>query len=325
VPLRSWTEEERVANRRLRVGVLDVESGNLHGVWLREQFDAHLPGQEVTLEAIGPAPRRSGRSAKGARIPIRAFYSEPIHRALIEERIDVGVHRMKDIPVPLPEGVRIAAVTERKTPLDVLVTADGAILDDLEEGARLGVSSLRREAQLTRYRPDLEIEFIVGTLSERIGLTEAGKAAGVVVAAAGIEWRGWQDRVSEVFTAQICLPAPGQGALGLLVRADDAEAAARVRFLNHTISHQEVEAERSFLETLQAWDGSPVAALARVRGDILRVEGCVCSLGGGEVLRDWAEGFPEDPLRTGERLGRKLIEQGAPELLERTLREAALE
>lgn len=312
-------------SRRLRVGVLDVESGTLHGSWLEERLKAHAPDLDVALTAVEPAPRRVGRSGRGERIPLRAFYSEPIYRALTEGGIDVGVHRMKDLPVPLPSGVRVAAVTERKTPLDVLVTTDGAILDDLEEGALLGVSSLRREAQLARYRPDLKLEFVVGSLSERIRLVEAGKLRGIVVAAAGIEWRGWQDRVSEVFTAQICLPAPGQGALGLLVRADDDGTAATLRFLNHTISHQEVEAERAFLETLNAWDGSPVAALAQVKGDILRLEGCVCSLGGGEIQRDWTEGFPEDPQRTGERLARKLQKQGAGELLEHARREAELE
>jgi hydroxymethylbilane synthase len=314
-----------VRNRRLRVGVLDVESGNLHGNWFQERLRTHSPHLEVALKSVGPGPRRSGRSARGQRIPIRAFYSEPIHRALIQGEVDVGVHRMKDLPVPLPEAVKIAAVTERKTPLDVLVTSDGAILEDLEEGARLGVSSLRREAQLARYRPDLELEFIVGSLSERIHLVDAGKVRGVVVAAAGIEWRGWQDRVAEVFTSQMCLPAVGQAALGLLVREEDAETAGLLRFLNHSISHQEVSAERAFLEALNAWDGSPVGALARVRGDILRLEGCVCSLGGGEVLRDWVEGFPEDSHRTGERLAHKLLEQGAQEMLQRSQREAELE
>lgn len=312
-------------NQRLRVGVLDVESGNLHGAWLQERLKQHAPALNVALSALEPAPRRAGRSARGERIPIRAFYSEPIYRALAAGEIDAGVHRMKDLPAPLPDGVRVAAVTERKTPLDVLVTQDGAILDDLEEGTHLGVSSLRREAQLARYRSDLELKFVVGSLSERIALVEKGKLRGVVVAAAGIEWRGWQDRVAEVFTTQICLPAPSQGALGILARADDADTPARLRFLNHTISHQEVEAERAFVETLGAWDGSPVAALAQVKGDILRIEGCVCSLGGGEILRDWTEGFPEDAHRTGERLARKLLDQGAQKLLEQSRAEAQVE
>jgi hydroxymethylbilane synthase len=314
-----------VANRRLVAGVLDVESGELHGAWLRERLSRHTPSCELTVKALGPRPRRAGRSGRGEPVALRTFYSEPIYRALLREEVDIGVHRMKDLPVPLPEGVRIAAVTERRTPLDVLVTSDGAILDDLEDGARLGVSSLRREAQLARYRPELELRFVVGTLSERIGMVEAGELRGAVVAAAGIEWRGWQDRVAEVFTTQICLPAVGQAALGLLARADDTDVAARLRFLNHTITHQEVEAERAFLQGLRAWDGSPVAALARVNGDILRLEGCVCSLGGGEVLRDWVEGFPEDGHRTGERLAQKMLEQGAAEILARARRDAQLE
>ncbi|MBD3236788.1 MAG: hypothetical protein GF330_08800, partial [Candidatus Eisenbacteria bacterium] len=182
----------RMAARRLRVGVLDVESGHLHGTWLEEQFSSKWPDLTVAIKALGARPRRSGRSAKGNHtIPVREFYSEPIYQALVGKKIDAGLHRMKDLPAPLPEGVEIAAICERRTPLDVLVTSDEAILDELEEGARIGVSSLRRQAQLTRYRPDLEVEFIVGSLNERLQMVHSGKLRGVVVAAAGIEWRGW--------------------------------------------------------------------------------------------------------------------------------------
>jgi hydroxymethylbilane synthase len=310
--------------RRLRVGVLDVESSLLHGTWLQERLNARWPELDVALRTLGARPRRAGRTGRGGtrdQIPVREFYSEPVYQALLRDDVDVGVHRMKDLPFPLPEGTDLIAVTERKTPLDVLVTADGAILDDLPEGARLGVSSLRREAQLARYRPDLELEFVVGSLSERIQLVDTGKLNGVVVAAAGIEWRGWQHRVSEVFTANVCLPAIAQGSLGLLVRCDDAKNADKVRFLNDALSRGEIEAERALFGAIGAWEGAPIGGLARVRGDILKIEGCVCSLDGRQILRDWAEGFPDDPLRTGERLAKKLLDLGAAELLDQSRRQ----
>ncbi len=312
-------------SHRMRVGVLDVESGNLHGTWFAERLQARWRDLDVAIRAVGPVPRRKARSHKGGHIELRGFYSEQTYRALVAREVDVGVHRTKDLPIPLPDDVRLVAITERKTPLDVLVTADGAILDELEPGARVGVSSLRREAQLSRYRPDLALEFIVGSLSERIHMIESGKLRGVVVAAAGIEWRGWQERVAEVFTAQVCLPAVGQGSLGILVRADDTEMAEKLRFLNHTLSRQEIEAERSFAQALNTWEGAPIGALARVRGDILRIEGCVCGLSGDPILREWAEGFPEDPLRTGERLARKLLENGASDILQRARAQVELE
>ncbi|MBD3236812.1 MAG: hydroxymethylbilane synthase, partial [Candidatus Eisenbacteria bacterium] len=170
-------------------------------------------------------------------------------------------------------------------------------------------------AQLTRYRPDLEVEFIVGSLNERLQMVHSGKLRGVVVAAAGIEWRGWQHLVSEVFTSAVCIPAVGQAALGVLVREGDEERAETFSFLNHTLSRREVDCERSFYESLGAWEGAPVGGLARVKGDILRIEGCVCALDGSQIIRSWAEGFPDDPLRTGERLGAKLLDLGARELL----------
>lgn len=307
-----------MSNRRLRVGVLDVESGHLHGSWLQEQLSSKWPNLKVALRPVGAKPRSSRASRDGTVIPIRAFYSEPIYRALVEGRVDVGVHRMKDLPSTLPEGVQLVAVTHRMTPLDVLVTSDGSILDDLEQGARIGVSSLRRQAQLSRYRSDLEIEFVVGTLSERLQMVDSNRLRGIVVAASGIEWRGWQERVSEVLTTHLCVPAVGQAALGLLVRQDDEAIAGKLRFLNHTMSRREVTAERSFHRALGAWEGAPVGALARVRGDILKIEGCVCSLDGKQILRGQTDGFPDDPVRTGERLAKELLEKGAGEILEET-------
>lgn len=305
-----------MASPRLRVGVLDVESGHLHGTWLQEQLASRWPELRVALKALGARPRRSGRSARGNHaIPVREFYSQPIYQALLAEKIDAGLHRMKDLPAPLPEGVTVAAICERRTPLDVLVTSDEAILDELEAGARIGVSSLRRQAQLSRYRPDLEIEFIVGSLNERLQMVHSGKLRGVVVAAAGIEWRGWQHLVSEVFTSTVCIPAVGQAALGILVRGADEKTAGHFQFLNHVLSRREVDCERAFYESLGAWEGSPVGGLARVKGDILKIEGCVCALDGSQIIRNWSEGFPDDPIRTGERLAAKLLDLGAGEIL----------
>ncbi len=301
---------------RLRIGVLDVESGQIHGTWIQEQVQEKHPDLKVVIRALGAKPRHKRAAKSGHTVPIRAFYSEPIYEALIASKVDVGVHRMKDLPSTLPEGVALEAVCERKTPLDVLVTTDGSIIDELPRGAHVGVSSLRRQAQLARYRPDLELVFVVGTLSERLHMVDSGKLQGIVVAASGIEWRGWQERVSEVFTAQVCTPAVGQAALGLLVREGNEEIGELVRFLNHTLSQREVTAERSFHHSVGAWEGAPIGALARVKGDILKIEGCVCSLDGQVVLRDRAEGFPDDPIRTGERLAKSLLEQGAAAILE---------
>ncbi len=301
---------------RLRIGVLDVESGHIHGTWIEEQLVEKYPELKVVIRALGAKPRHKRASRGGPAVPIRAFYSEPIYEALVAGRVDVGVHRMKDLPSTLPAGVVLEAICERKTPLDVLITRDGSIIDELPKGARIGVSSLRRQAQLSRYRPDLDLEFVVGTLSERLHLVDAGKLQGIVVAASGIEWRGWQERVAEVFTAQVCTPAVGQAALGLLVREGDEEIAESVRFLNHTLSRREIDAERAFHHAVGAWEGAPIGALARVKGDILKIEGCVCSLDGHLVLRGRAEGFPDDPIRTGERLAKNLLEQGAAAILE---------
>jgi len=309
----------------IRAGVLDVESGHLHASWLEARLRERWPDIRTEIKWFPARPRRAGKGSSGREIPIREFFSEPIYQALLRDEIDVGLHRMKDLPAPLPPKTRLVAITERKTPLDVLVTKDGSILDELPEGARIGVSSRRREAQLNRYRSDLRIDFVVGSLSERIRMVEEGRLQGIVVAAAGIEWRGWQDRVAEVFTAHVCLPAVGQAALGILAcDGEKAKLAEPLRFLDDPLARTEIEAERACYEALGAWEGSPVGGLARVKGDILRIDGCVCSLDGSEILRDWAEGFPEDPLRTGERLAKKLLDQGAGEMLLRARKQAGI-
>src|SRR5207237_9289253 len=134
----------------------------------------------------------------------------------------LAVHSLKDAPTTLAEGGAIVAIGHRATPFDVLLTIDGGILDELPDGARIGTSSLRRRAQLLLYRPDLEIVDIRGNVETRWKKLEAGQVDGLVLAAAGLERMGWQERVSEIFTSEVMVPAVGQGLLAIAARADDA-------------------------------------------------------------------------------------------------------
>jgi hydroxymethylbilane synthase len=306
-----------MATRRgMRLGVLEGRLGEQQAREILKRLQRKSKGTpwEVCTRGV-----KSPRRAKGARfslVPVREFYSEHLHEALMSGDVDVAVHRLKDLPPDEPEGTQLAAVLERKTPLDVYVDREQRILEDLPEGARIGVSSLRRRAQLKNYRSDLEIDYVLGQIEDRLTFLEDGRLDGLVLAAAGMEWLELQDRVSEVFTIEVCIPAPGQGALGLVVRKGDTEAVDAVRGLNDTLCEKEIRAERALLKTLGAWPGAPVGALARVKGDILSLEAVIASPDGRHLLRKGAEGPPEDPKWVGDHLGRQMLKELGQELLE---------
>jgi hydroxymethylbilane synthase len=302
--------------RTLRIGVLEGKLGDIQGETILKSLKRR--SKKVNWESCsrGVKEPRRGRGARSGEVPVREFYSEPLHDALLAKEIDVAVHRMKDLPVPLPEDVGLAAVLERKTPLDVFVARENEILEDLPEGSLIGVSSLRRRAQLLRYEPDLEVIYVLGDVETRLGLLDRGDIDGLVLAAAGMEWLSLQDKVSEVFTIEVCVPAAGQGALGLVVRKEDRDAHESVRGLGDSLSEKEILAERAFLRTLGAWPGAPVGALARIKGDILSLEAVITSPDGSHLIRQGVEGSPDDPEWVGDHLGRQMLKELGQELLE---------
>ncbi|MBD3335768.1 MAG: hydroxymethylbilane synthase [Candidatus Eisenbacteria bacterium] len=304
------------ARRTLRLGVLAGRLGEIQAAEILKNLRRRSRGLAWDATARPVKRPRRGRGDETGEIPVREFYSEPLHQALMAGEIDVAVHRMKDFPAFLPADAAIAAVLPRKTPLDVLVALDNQILDDLPPGVRISVSSLRRMAQLRQYRADVEFVYGLGEVEERLERLNRGEVDGVVLAAAGMEWLGLQDRVSEVFTIELSVPAAGQGALGLVTRADDREAIEAVRGLNDALSRREIKAERAFLRTLEAWPGAPVGALGRLKGDILRLEGVICSPGGEHVLRMGTDGSPDDPAWVGEHLARQMLRELGREILD---------
>src|SRR4029078_13518363 len=153
----------------------------------------------------------------------RGIYTEELDDALLENRSASAVHSLKDVPTELPEGLVLGAIGHRATPFDVLVAKDGMMLDELPEGAKVGTSSLRRKAQLYLYRDDLDVVDVRGNVETRLKKLDAGKLDALVLAAAGLERLGLQDRVSEILTQDVMIPAPGQGILAVAIRVGDAK------------------------------------------------------------------------------------------------------
>ncbi|MDH7499072.1 MAG: hydroxymethylbilane synthase [candidate division NC10 bacterium] len=236
----------------------------------------------------------------------RGLFVKEIEEALLAGRIDLAVHSMKDLPTELPPGLCIGAITFRQDPRDCLLSREGASLEELLPGARIGTSSLRRQAQLRHFRPDLRIQPLRGNLDTRIRkLTSEGLDA-IILAAAGLHRLGMADRISEYLSPEICLPAAGQGCLGVEVREEDQELREAIRILHHEESAEEVLAERAFLRGLGGGCQIPIGVLARVEGEDLHLWGMVCDPEGKRRVGEDATGSAREAERLGEELAARI-------------------
>jgi hydroxymethylbilane synthase len=267
------------------------------------------PRLEVSLSKIvttGDRNRRIGGTAT-------AIFVKELEEALLDGKIDIAVHSLKDVPTEVPPGLRLLAVTERLDPRDALVASSG--LSELASGSRIGTGSLRRTAQLMSYRPDLRTCPIRGNIDTRLRKVSSGEFDGVIVAAAAMLRLGWQDRITEYLPLGDFLPAVGQGALAIEGRLDDKEIAELVSSLNNLPTWQGVTAERAFLHALGGGCRAPVAALGTVSGDTLRLEGMVASISDGKGLRALEEGSTVSAEEIGVRLAQKMLAMGAAEII----------
>jgi hydroxymethylbilane synthase len=244
----------------------------------------------------------------------KGLFTKEIDAALMEARADFAVHSMKDVPTQLPEGMVIGAYLEREDPRDLLLTADGAIrLEDLPEGAVIGTASLRRQAQALHKRPDLKTRLIRGNVETRINKLKSGEVHATFLARAGLRRLDREEGRGEPLAVTSMLPAAGQGAIGVAVRADDKAALALCALLDHAPTRRAVEAERGFLDALDGSCRTPIAAHAVEEGDALRLVGEALSPDGRSCWRREAliaEG--DDPTAAGHALGEAVrVEGGA--------------
>ncbi len=245
----------------------------------------------------------------------RGVFVRRIEEALLSGEIDLAVHSLKDLPTEQPEGLVIAAVLERHDARDILLTPDGSALDDLPRGCLLGTGSPRRRSQLLNYRPDLKIEPVRGNVDTRVSKLLEGHFGGIVLAMAGVARLGIDRAPYRAIDPSICLPAVGQGAVAVEVRADDAPLVRRLRSLDHEPTSIAVSAERGFLSRLGGGCLAPATAHARLQGDRLLVDAMVGDENGREVIRDRAEGAAGDAARLGKALATRLLDAGGERIL----------
>lgn len=282
--------------------------------WVRARLKEIAPDIEVSLRRI----KTSGDKVLDvplAKIGGKGLFVKEIEEALIRGEIDLAVHSMKDVPVVLPDPLDILCVPPREDPRDVLISRESRSLDRLPERSRVGTSSLRRQAQLLRYRPDLTIEMLRGNLDTRLRKLKEGEFEALVVAAAGLRRMGWTSEVTEYLPPEISLPAIGQGALALEGRRSDAFVRALVAGLEDPATRTAVTAERALLERLGGGCQVPIAAHGTLEGDTLLLNGLVASPDGQRLVRDSVRGARSEAHSLGVRLAEQLLAQGADRIL----------
>lgn len=301
-----------------RTSVVIGTRGSRLALWQAEWVQARLremaPDLEVSLRRI----KTSGDKILDvplANIGGKGLFIKEIEEALLAGEIDLAVHSMKDVPAVLPERLEIMSVPKREDPRDVLVSRTGATLDDLAMGARVGTSSLRRQAQLHHRRPDLRIEMLRGNLDTRLRKLKEGEYDAIVLAAAGLRRMGWDSEVTEYLLPAVCLPAIGQGALGLEARQDDDFMRGLLSGLEDNSTRVAVTAERAFLARLDGGCQAPIAAYAQVAGDRVTMDALIAAVDGRQVVRDHIEGSSAGAAVLGRDLAERLLARGGQSIL----------
>jgi hydroxymethylbilane synthase len=255
-----------------------------------------------------------------SKIGDKGLFTRQIENALLNGEIDLAVHSLKDLQTAQPEGLTVGAVLERETSNDVLLSSRYNSIDELPKGARVATGSLRRKSQLLHYRPDLSITEIRGNVPTRIRKLDESELDGMILAYAGVHRLGLDSRIRQVIPFGIMLPAVGQGAMAVEVRADDTKVREIASVLDDTETRNCVTAERAFLRRLEGGCQVPIGAMARVEGDRIYLEGVVGSLDGDKNLRERITGDTADADALGTGLAEQMLEKGAGEILEEVRR-----
>jgi len=248
-----------------------------------------------------------------AKIGGKGLFVKEIENALLAGEIDLAVHSLKDVPMIIPEGLTLSAITEREEPYDVLISGNGKKLEELPSGAVVGTSSLRRQVQIKRRRRDLRVEILRGNVDTRLRKLKEGLYDAIVLAYAGVKRMGFSGEISQVL--EDFIPAVGQGILAIETRAEDERVINFVKVLNHQESWLRAVCERAFLRELQGGCQVPIGAYAWIEGDRIKIKGFISDLEGERFLEGYEEGSLQEAEEVGKRLAQRLLREGGEEIL----------
>jgi len=309
------TETLRIGSRGSRLALWQAE-------YVRRLL-AERCGLETEIVVIKTSGDRWAEKSVGnlGELGLKGVFIKELEEALLDGRADLAVHSMKDVPTEIDSSFSFPAVLSREDPRDCLVARDGFRLDQLPAGARIGTSSVRRQAQLRHHRPDIEIVPLRGNVDTRLAKLDRGEFDAIVLAKAGLDRLGFSERITDVLGPEAVLPAVGQGALGIETRAGDPKTCKQVAALADADTRSAVNAERALLAELEGGCQVPVGAWARFEDGGFVIDSCVVAPDGSEYIRLSARATAEEmqdrrtALRLGRELGRRLIEAGADRIL----------
>jgi hydroxymethylbilane synthase len=261
------------------------------------------------------------QTASFAQIGGKGVFIKELEEALLNEEVDLAVHSVKDIPTDVPSRLCFPAICRREDTRDCLIAAKSETLATLRQGARLGTSSLRRQAQIRHVRPDLDIRELRGNVDTRLRKVESGEYDAILLAKAGLDRLGWSNRISEVLSPEVCMPAIGQGAIGVQARLKDTEIADALAPLDDFETRQSIVAERSLLSALEGGCQVPLGAWARFERGELVLDAVVCSPDGQQHIRQRGTAPPAQARDLGTQVAQLLIDSGAREILEEVYRQ----
>ncbi len=310
----SRSQTLRIATRKSELALWQAE-------YVRSELLRHHPGLDVQLVPL------VSRGDKILDVPLakvggKGLFIKELEEALLDGRADIAVHSMKDVPMEFPPGLTLPVICPREDPRDAFVSNRFVSLEQLPAGALVGTSSLRRQCQLLAARPDLEIRFLRGNVQTRLKKLDDGEYDAIILAAAGLLRLKLADRIREYLPSELCLPAGGQGAVGIECRSDDRATHQLLAPLHHTATAEQLAAERAMNRRLEGGCQVPIACYAVHKGDSLWLRGLVGAPDGAEMLRDQISGPVAEAEAMGIALAERLLAAGADRILAEVYRQA---
>lgn len=302
-----------MALKQLRIGTRASQLALWQANWVKSELEKRYPGMEVSLLKIKTIGDKI-LDVPLAQVGGKGLFVKEIEEAMLRGDIDIAVHSMKDVPTEFPEGLGLHCITEREDPRDAVISR-GIKFADLPQGAKIGTSALRRQAQLLKIRPDMEMVIIRGNVETRINKLETENLDAVILAAAGLKRLGFTDKVAEYLPTELSIPAIGQGALGIECRLDNEELKQTIEFFNHPATAYAVRAERALLWRCEGGCQVPIAAYGEVSGDELKLVGFIASVDGKTSVRGTISGPAEDCEKLGIKLAEQLLADGGHAIL----------
>lgn len=302
-----------MAPKHFRIGTRASQLALWQANWVKGELEKRYPGMTVELVKIKTIGDKI-LDVPLAQVGGKGLFVKEIEEAMLRGEIDIAVHSMKDVPTEFPEGLGLYCITEREDPRDAVIS-NGVKFSDLPQGAKIGTSALRRQAQLLKVRPDLQMVIIRGNVETRMRKLTDENLDAVILAAAGLKRLGFADQVTEYLPVELSLPAIGQGALGIECRLDDETIKETIAFFNHPDTAHAVRAERALLWRCEGGCQVPIAAHGQVAGDTLTLTGFVASVDGSRSVKDTITGPVADCEKLGIALAEKLLADGAHEIL----------